>query len=415
MPTAPAAPPARTTPPAASIDTNQTGVLRKPGPDTDGTGAPASSAGAPGDASAPTSTSTNTNGTGSSTKAASQGGGGGGDSGGTLVTVLIALAILAVAVFVVAGIVLKRRKAHQDRVLASLADSRKVTLASNRTPSTRGSTRQTTHNATFEIPWAEGERGNDDAPGGDGDGDGYLCVVAGTAADPGHVEDVPDCAAMQPRSPAAVAKGNVQRAANPLYGASDEADATSAKSKVQRAANPLYAGTGDDDDGDIYNTPANTANDATATRSTDNRNTNNDNNNLGGGGGVAQQDMSYAGLEPDINDGWTPGGKAAVRSPTKRSRPTDKGSSAHGSAGIQAQGPSAYERMMGAGPGAPGTADDSQYAVLQQGGGDDNSAAPAPTSSTLPESDAGKAYGEVTLFSGPAKAASRTSHTNAGA
>ena len=219
---------------------------------------------------------------------------------------------------------------------------------------------------------------------------------------------------MQPRSASAVAKGKVQRAANPLYAGSGEADATSAKSKVQRAANPLYAGAGDNDDDDVYNTSANAANDTTAaTSTTDNRNTNNDNNNLGGGGGVAQQDMSYAGLEPDINDGWTPGTKSGARSPTKRSRPTGKAASAHGTARTQEPEPTAYERMMGAGPGAPGATDAPEYAVLQQGGGDQHTAT-ASTSSSLPSTDAGKAYGEVTLFSGPAKAASRTNHTNAG-
>ena len=134
-----ASPPVRPTPPPSIAGANQTGVPHKP----DGVDG------------APTNTSTNTSGTaGSSTKAASEGGGGGDDSGGSmLATVLIILGILAIIACVVGAVVVHRRKEQEGRVLASLTDSRKMTLAA-RTASTRGTTRQTIHNATFELEGA---------------------------------------------------------------------------------------------------------------------------------------------------------------------------------------------------------------------------------------------------------------------
>ena len=134
--TAPASTPVRSTSPPVIVGANQTNVPRKP----DGV------------AGARTNTSTNTSGTaGSNTKAASEGRGGGDDTGGsTLATVLIILGILAIIACVVGVVIVHRRDAQQGRVLASLTDSRKMTLAA-RTASTRRPTPQTTHNATFEF------------------------------------------------------------------------------------------------------------------------------------------------------------------------------------------------------------------------------------------------------------------------
>ena len=138
-------------------------------------------------------------------------------------------------------------------------------------------------------------------------------------------------------------------------------DSSIAKSKVKRAANPLYTGSGE------ANTSSRT--------------------------GEVKQDMSYAGLEPDINDGWTPGGKSAGKKAGKKSgnKTGNKGGNNVGNKGGKSSG-----NKAGA-----------QNGKGRKGNG------PAGAS-TLPESDAGKAYGEVTLFSGPGKAASRTNHTNAG-
>ena len=95
----------------------------------------------------------NTSGTSRDDTAASEGDD---DSGGsTLATVLVILGILAAIACIVAVVVVHRRDAQQGRVLASLADSRKMTLAA-KTASTPSSTRQTTHNAAFELDGTNG-------------------------------------------------------------------------------------------------------------------------------------------------------------------------------------------------------------------------------------------------------------------